>query len=75
MYYLSSLSLNPAPKDWARLGSLKRGVSTRQQIWNYCEHHAFVSYSEPQQVQEALDDEDWLMAMHEELNNFERNQV
>ena len=57
------------------LGSLKRGVSTRQQIWNYCEHHAFVSYCEPQQVQEALDDEDWLMAMHEELNNFERNQV
>ena len=58
-----------------RSGSLKRGVSTRQQIWNYCEHHAFVSYCEPQQVQEALDDEDWLMAMHEELNNFERNQV
>lgn len=57
------------------LGSLKKGVSTRQQIWNYCEHHAFVSYCEPQQVQEALDDEDWLMAMHKELNNFERNQV
>ena len=57
------------------LGSLKRRVSTRQQLWNYCEHHAFVLYCEPQQVEEALDDEDCLMAMHEELNNFERNQV
>ena len=57
------------------LGSLRKGVSTRRQLANYCEHHAFVSCVEPQKVYEALEDPDWLNAMHEELNNFERNKV
>ena len=52
-----------------------RGVTTRQQLSNFCEHHTFVSCVEPQKIHEALDDEDWLEAMHGELNNFERNQV
>ena len=30
---------------------------------------------EPLKVDEALDDPDWVMAMHEELNNFTRNEV
>jgi DNA repair protein RadC len=30
---------------------------------------------EPLKVEKALEDEDWVMAMQEELNNFERNQV
>jgi hypothetical protein len=30
---------------------------------------------EPIKVEKALKDEDWVMAMHEELNNFKRNQV
>ena len=29
------------------LGSLRKGVSTRRQLANYCEHHAFVSCVEP----------------------------
>ena len=53
------------------LGSIQKGVSTRRQLANYCEHHAFVSCVEPQKVYEALEDPDWLNAMHEELNNFE----
>ena len=57
------------------VGSLRKGVSTRRQLANYCEHHAFVSCVEPQKVYEALEDPDWLNAMHEELNNFEHNQV
>ena len=57
------------------LGSLRKGVSTRRQLANYCEHHAFVSCVEPHKVYEALKDPDWLNAMHEELNNFERNKV
>ncbi len=56
-------------------GSLRKGVSTRRQLANYCEHHAFVSCVEPQKVYEALEDPDWLNAMHEELNNFEYNKV
>ena len=57
------------------LGSIKRGVSTRRQLANYCAHQAFVSCVEPQKVYEALEDPDWLNAMHEELHNFERNKV
>ena len=30
---------------------------------------------EPKKVWEALEDSDWLEAMHKELNNFERNKV
>jgi hypothetical protein len=30
---------------------------------------------EPQKVFEALEDPDWVEAMHEELNNFERSKV
>jgi hypothetical protein len=30
---------------------------------------------EPKKIEEALNDIDWVNAMHEELNNFTRNQV
>jgi hypothetical protein len=30
---------------------------------------------EPVKVEKTFEDEDWVMAMQEELNNFERNQV
>ena len=34
---------------------------------------AFVSDIEPKNIEEAETDEFWLMAMEEELNQFERN--
>ena len=57
------------------LGSIKKGVTTRKCLANFCEHHSFVSCVEPLKVEEALDDPDWVDAMHEELNNFTRNKV
>jgi hypothetical protein len=30
---------------------------------------------EPIKVEKAIENEDWVMAIQEELNNFERNQV
>ncbi|KAK1619424.1 hypothetical protein QYE76_024941 [Lolium multiflorum] len=57
------------------LGDLKSNVSTRRQLANFCEHHAFVSMVEPLKVDDALGDPDWLLAMQEELNNFKRNDV
>jgi hypothetical protein len=42
---------------------------------NFNSYHAYISYVEPQKVFEALEDPDWVEAMHEELNNFERNKV
>ena len=57
------------------LGSVRAKVSTRRQLANFSSHHAFISCIEPQKVHEALEDIDWVEAMHEELNNFERNKV
>ena len=42
---------------------------------SFCEHFSFVSSIEPNKIDEALSDVDWVNAMHEELNNFTRNQV
>ena len=57
------------------LGSINKGVTTHKRLSNFCEHHSFVSCIEPLKVEEALDDPDWVEAMHEELNNFTRNEV
>jgi hypothetical protein len=34
-----------------------------------------VSCEEPKKIEDALKDPNWVNAMHEELNNFKRNQV
>ncbi|KAK1647072.1 hypothetical protein QYE76_064877 [Lolium multiflorum] len=57
------------------LGDVKAKVSTRRQLANFSNHHAYISLVEPKKVFEALEDSDWLEAMHEELNNFKRNKV
>ena len=38
-------------------------------------HSAFVASFEPWDVGHALSNPDWVNAMHEELENFKRNQV
>ena len=38
-------------------------------------HSAFVASLEPKDVGHAHSDSNWVYAMHEELENFERNQV
>src|SRR6187455_1728529 len=57
------------------LGSIRRGVTTRSRLANFCEFYSFVSSLEPLKVEEALGDPDWIIAMQEELNNFTRNEV
>jgi hypothetical protein len=57
------------------LGSIQIGVITRSRLASFCEHFSFVSPKEPKKVKEAIDDEDWMIAMQEELNNFTRNEV
>ena len=42
---------------------------------SFIEHHSFVSCVEPKNVEEALQELDWINAMHEELNNFTHNEV
>ena len=57
------------------IGNILRGVQTRSRLASFCEHFSFVSSIEPKKIDEALKDVDWVNAMHEELNNFTRNQV
>jgi hypothetical protein len=57
------------------LSSIKRGVTTRSRLANFCEFYLFVSSLEPLNVEEALGDPDWIIAKQEELNNFTWNQV
>jgi len=57
------------------IGQIKECVSTRSSISNLCRHTTFVSQIEPKSIDEALKDEKWVEAMHEELNQFARNEV
>ena len=57
------------------IGDISRGVQTRLRLTSFCEHFSFVSSIEPKKIDEALKDVNWVNAMHEELNNFTRNQV
>jgi hypothetical protein len=57
------------------LGEINKGVQTRSRLASFCEHYSFVSCGEPTRIEEALDDLDWVNAMHEELNSFAHNEV
>ncbi|KAL8132633.1 hypothetical protein AgCh_008205 [Apium graveolens] len=51
------------------------GLRTRSTIVNECLHAYFLSQVEPKKTEKALFDPDWISAMQEELNQFERNKV
>ena len=57
------------------IGDILRGVQTRSRLTPFCEHFSFVSSIKPKKIDEALLDVDWLNSLHEEINNFTRNQV
>jgi hypothetical protein len=54
---------------------MKMSKSHRSKLANFCGHYSFVSMIEPLNVEEALQDVDWVMAMQERLNNFTQNEV
>jgi hypothetical protein len=62
------------PLDYI-IGDISRGVQIRSRLASFCEHFSLMSSIEPKKIDEALKDVDWVNAMHEELNNFKRNQV
>ncbi|KAI4371673.1 hypothetical protein MLD38_009999 [Melastoma candidum] len=54
---------------------IQKGIQTRRSVNLFCEHSAFLSQKEPTSIDEALADPNWIIAMQEELNQFERNKV
>jgi hypothetical protein len=56
------------------IGSLNQRT-LRSQAQNESNFFCFVSIIEPRNVNEALKDENWIMAMQEELNQFKINDV
>ncbi|MGV7994836.1 hypothetical protein PJP12_29635, partial [Mycobacterium kansasii] len=57
------------------LGNPLTGVRTRRQLEDICNYVCFTSQIEPSNVKEALADENWIVAMQDELNQFVRNDV
>jgi len=57
------------------IGQVQKGVSSRKSLNHFFEHMTFVSQVEPRTVTEALEDNNWVNAMCEELNQFSRNEV
>jgi hypothetical protein len=49
--------------------------SSRSAHLSYFSNTLFVALLEPRDIRHALFDSSWVNAMHEELENFERNQV
>jgi predicted HD phosphohydrolase len=51
--------------------------TTRSRVLNnsHFTHVAFVATFEPKDIGHTLSDHNWVNSMHEELENFERNQV
>jgi hypothetical protein len=51
--------------------------TTRSRVRNnsHFSHASFVATFEPEDIGHALSDHNWFNSMHEELENFERNQV
>ena len=82
--YIEPIREEDLPKEWKLnrnhpidnvIGDITRGVATRGSLKHFCNFTAFVSQIEPKNVKEALLDSDWIIAMQEELHQFERNKV
>ncbi|XP_070031955.1 uncharacterized protein [Nicotiana tomentosiformis] len=54
---------------------LTSGIKTRSSFKNICAFDAFLTLIEPKNVAKALQDTDWVNAMQDELNKFERSHV
>ena len=57
------------------IGQVQKGVTTKRSMNHFWKHMAFVSQVEPKSMGEALEDSNWINAMHEALNQFARNEA
>ena len=52
------------------IGDISKGVTTQHSLKDACNNMAFVSLIEPKNINEAIVDEHWIIAMQEELIQF-----
>lgn len=57
------------------IGKVSDHMKTRRQIRDEVTYLCYVSLIEPKNIKEALLDDCWISAMHDELHQFERNDV
>ena len=57
------------------IGDPIQGVRTRRALKETCEYAAYISQLEPKNFKKAENEESWILAMQEELGQFERNKV
>ena len=84
MKILQKKANNDLPREWKAsrdhpldniLDDISKRVTTRHSLKDLCNNMAFVSMIEPKNLNEAIIDDHWIVAMQEELNQFERNNV
>jgi hypothetical protein len=56
-------------------GDIKKRVTTRSRVANFCEHYLFISSFECFNVEDALRDSDWVMSIQDESSNIRHNKV
>jgi hypothetical protein len=71
---------NPPPQQL--LGTIDEGsrlrsrvIQPNSEVANQVSYSCYLTQSEPKKVDEALQDEGWVSAMHDELHQFTRNDV
>ena len=72
------------PKDWKFIINHPQdqiiynpssGLRTRSSLRNICNNLAFISQIEHKNINDVVVDKNWMIAMQEELNQFERSEV
>ena len=58
-----------------KISQIDKGISTHHSLNHLCEHMAFVSQIESKSINEALNYENWVTVMHDELNQCVRNNI
>jgi hypothetical protein len=82
--------INPLKRSWVKLnhpplkllGSAEEGCRLRNrviqpssEVVNQVSYNCYLAQTEPKKVDEALQDENWVSAMHDKLHQFTRNDV